>query len=135
MFREDIEDQDRSGRPPTLYIDENVEKLNFDRRVSVRLLADECHVPKMRKICSKMVLSGKAIKEATTTFLMGVHVDAIHGAFNDWEKRRRCSNTEGRTLVVCTFICAYPTFFWGGPCIKEQVGLKNNKNICLSTSL
>lgn len=69
--REDAEDEDRSGRPSTSHSDQNVKKvrnmLNSDRRLSVRMLADECNIPKstvhrivtedlgMRKICAKMV--------------------------------------------------------------------------------
>lgn len=69
--REDVEDEQRSGRPSTAHTLDNVAKvraaLNTDRRLSVRLIADKVELPKsivheiittelqMRKICAKLV--------------------------------------------------------------------------------
>jgi len=73
--REDAEDEDHPGlhpgRPPSANDDKNVKNLrdmlNTDRRMSVRMLAEKCNVPRstvhrivtenlgMRKICAKIV--------------------------------------------------------------------------------
>jgi len=69
--REDVNDDDRSGRPSTSKTDESVEKvrkiLTGDRRLSVRMIAELSDIPKtvvhriltedlqMRKVCAKMV--------------------------------------------------------------------------------
>lgn len=69
--RENVEDEDRSGRPSTSRTDQNVQKvrdvLNSDRRLSVRMIAEEVRLDKMtvhsiitkdlsmRKICAKLV--------------------------------------------------------------------------------
>ncbi|XP_029163422.1 protein GVQW3-like [Nylanderia fulva] len=69
--REEVDDEPRPGRPSTTLTDENVQKirhkLNSDRRLSVRMIAEECNMPKtivheiirdqlgMRKICAKLV--------------------------------------------------------------------------------
>ncbi|KAM7298352.1 putative uncharacterized protein FLJ37770 isoform X1 [Ixodes scapularis] len=69
--RESVNDDDRSGRPSTSQTDDSVQKvrhvLDKDRRLSVRMVADECGIPKtivhriltedlqMRKVCAKMV--------------------------------------------------------------------------------
>ena len=69
--REDVNDDDRSGRPSTSKTDESVEKvrkiLTGDRRLSVRMIAEPSDVPKtvvhriltedsqMRKVCAKTV--------------------------------------------------------------------------------
>jgi len=69
--REEVDDEPRPGRLSTTLTDENVQKirgkLNSDRRLSVRMIAEECYVPKtivheiikdqfgMRKIWAKLV--------------------------------------------------------------------------------
>ncbi|XP_046396633.1 histone-lysine N-methyltransferase SETMAR-like [Ischnura elegans] len=69
--REDVEDDDRSGRPSTSRNDDNLAKvrevLNSDRRLSIRLIADRVNLNygtvfqmvtedlAMRKICAKLV--------------------------------------------------------------------------------
>ncbi|KAJ8935472.1 hypothetical protein NQ318_009597 [Aromia moschata] len=69
--REEVDDEDRAGRPSTTTTADNVtrvrELLNSDRRLSVRLMADMLTIPKtqvyeivtnhigMRKVCAKMV--------------------------------------------------------------------------------
>lgn len=69
--REEVDDEDRAGRPSTTTTADNVkwvrELLNSDRRLSVRLMADMLNIPKtqvheivtndigMRKVCAKMV--------------------------------------------------------------------------------
>ena len=67
--REEVEDDHRSGRPSTCRTDENVErvrqKVRSDRRLTVRMIADELGMKSewriitkdlgMRKICEKMV--------------------------------------------------------------------------------
>ena len=69
--REAVEDEQRSGRPSTSRTDENVAfikaAMDRDRRLNVRLIADEVGIPKtvvhriitetlnMRKICAKLV--------------------------------------------------------------------------------
>lgn len=69
--RDAVDDDDRSGRPSTSKTDDTVQKvrqrLDQDRRMSVRMLAEEIGVPKsvvhriltedfnMRKVCAKMV--------------------------------------------------------------------------------
>lgn len=69
--REDIEDEQRTGRPSTSHSLDNVAKvkavLDSDRRLSVRLIADKVGLPKsivheivttelqMRKVCAKLV--------------------------------------------------------------------------------
>ena len=69
--RENIDDNERSGRPSTSQTDQNVEKvrkvLYGDRRLSVRMIGEDCNMPKsnvyriltdelgMRKVCAKMV--------------------------------------------------------------------------------
>ena len=69
--REEVEDDHRSGRPSTSRTDENGErvrqKVRNDRRLSVRIIADELGMNSewvwriitkdlgMRKICAKMV--------------------------------------------------------------------------------
>ncbi|KAJ8959843.1 hypothetical protein NQ318_011576 [Aromia moschata] len=68
--REEVDDEDRTGRPSTTTTADNVtrvrELLNSDRRLSVRLMADMLNIPKtqvyeivtnhigMRKVCAKM---------------------------------------------------------------------------------
>lgn len=69
--REEVADEARSGRPSTSRDDNAIEKvrvlLNTDRRLSVRLIADQLDIPKsvvyrivtedfqMRKVCAKLV--------------------------------------------------------------------------------
>jgi len=69
--REDVEDEERIGRPSTPRTSDNVAKvkavLDSDRRLSVRLTADQVGLPKsiaheiittelqMRKVCAKLV--------------------------------------------------------------------------------
>ncbi|XP_014487170.1 PREDICTED: putative uncharacterized protein FLJ37770 isoform X2 [Dinoponera quadriceps] len=69
--REDVEDEERAGRPTSTRTHKNVAKvrqlLNCDRRLSVRLIAQELHLVKstvysivtddlqMRKVCAKLV--------------------------------------------------------------------------------
>ena len=69
--REDVEDNPRSGRPTTSRTNENVErvreKVRSDRRLTVRMIADELNMNservwsiitedlRMRKVCAKMV--------------------------------------------------------------------------------
>ncbi|XP_071453429.1 protein GVQW3-like [Hetaerina americana] len=69
--REEVDDEPRPGRPSTTLTGESVRKirdvLNSDRRLSVRMIAEQCNVPKttvheiireqlqMRKICAKLV--------------------------------------------------------------------------------
>ena len=69
--RENAEDEERSGRPTTAHTTNNAERvkaaLNTDRRLSVRLIADQTELPKsivheiittelnMRKVCAKLV--------------------------------------------------------------------------------
>jgi histone-lysine N-methyltransferase SETMAR len=69
--REDVEDDERPGRPVTMKTDENVDKVRTlvrnDRRLSFRMLAEELNVDKetvrqiltenlkMIKVCAKMV--------------------------------------------------------------------------------
>ena len=69
--REDVEDDPKSGRPTTSRINENVErvreKVRSDRRLTVRMIADELSMNServwriitedlgMRKVCAKMV--------------------------------------------------------------------------------
>ena len=69
--RENVEDEERSGRPTTACTSDNAERvkavLNSDRRLSVRLIADKSNLPKsivheiiatelnMRKVCAKLV--------------------------------------------------------------------------------
>lgn len=69
--REDVEDEQRAGRSTATRTDENVAKvrelLNSDRRLSIRLIAQEVHLAKstvhsivtddlqMRKMCAKLV--------------------------------------------------------------------------------
>ena len=69
--REDVEDDPRSGRPTTSRTNENVEcvreKVHSDRRLTVRMIADELSMNServwriitedlgMRKVCAKMV--------------------------------------------------------------------------------
>ena len=70
-FREDVEDDPRSGRPTTSRTNENVEhvreKVPRDRRLTVRMIADELNMNServwriitedlgMSKVCAKMV--------------------------------------------------------------------------------
>ena len=70
-FREDVEDDPKSGRPTTSRTNENVErvreKVRSDRRLTVRMIADELSMNServwriitedlgMRKVCAKMV--------------------------------------------------------------------------------
>ena len=48
--RESVNDDDRSGRPSTSQTDDSVQKvrqvLDKDRRLSVRMIAEECGIPK-----------------------------------------------------------------------------------------
>lgn len=69
--REEVEDDERSGRPVTVRSDENVQKINgivrTDRRLSIRMIADMVNTNRetvrqilhdelnMTKICAKMV--------------------------------------------------------------------------------
>ncbi|CAN8003290.1 unnamed protein product [Ixodes hexagonus] len=69
--RESVNDDDRSGRPSTSQTDDSVQKvrqvLDKDRQLSVRMIAEECGIPKtivhriltedlqMSKVCAKMV--------------------------------------------------------------------------------
>lgn len=69
--REEVEDDERSGRPVTVRSDENVQKINgivrTDRRLSTRMIADMVNTNRetvrqilhdelnMTKICAKMV--------------------------------------------------------------------------------
>jgi septation ring formation regulator EzrA len=69
--REEVSDEPRSGRPSTSTTDDNVARvraeLNSDRRLSVRMIADNLNIPKtivhelvteklnMRKVCAKLV--------------------------------------------------------------------------------
>lgn len=69
--RESVEDESRAGRPSTSRTDDNVQRvrdvLNSDRRLSVRMIADQIGIDKMtvhnivsedlamRKICAKLV--------------------------------------------------------------------------------
>jgi histone-lysine N-methyltransferase SETMAR len=69
--REDVEDDDRSGRPCTSKTDENVQKVEEivrnDRRLSIRMIAEMVHIDKetvrqilhdnlnMTKVCAKVV--------------------------------------------------------------------------------
>ncbi|XP_050527794.1 protein GVQW3-like [Daktulosphaira vitifoliae] len=69
--REDVHDEQRIGRPVSTHTDANVKKvrdvLNNDRRLSIRMIADEVGIDKMtvhniitndlgmRKICAKLV--------------------------------------------------------------------------------
>ncbi|CAN7938004.1 unnamed protein product [Ixodes hexagonus] len=69
--RESVNDDDRSGRPSTSQTDDSVRKvrqvLDKDRRLSVRMIAERCGIPKtivhriltgdlqMSKACAKMV--------------------------------------------------------------------------------
>ena len=71
MGREDVQDDQRAGRPVSATADENVTKvrnlLDSDRRLNVRLIAQELHLRKssvhsivtdhlnMRKVCAKLV--------------------------------------------------------------------------------
>jgi hypothetical protein len=69
--REDVEDDERPGRPITMKTDENVDKVRTlvrnDRRLSIRMTAEELNVDKetvrqiltenlkMKTVCAKMV--------------------------------------------------------------------------------
>ncbi|KAJ8942388.1 hypothetical protein NQ318_016636 [Aromia moschata] len=69
--REDVNDENRAGRPSTSSFDDNVKRmrdlLNTDRRLSVRLISETLDIKKsivheivseslgMRKVCAKLV--------------------------------------------------------------------------------
>jgi predicted transcriptional regulator len=69
--REDVEDDERPGRPVTMKTDENVDKVRTlvrnDCRLSIRMIAEELNVAKetvrhilteyfkMKEVCAKMV--------------------------------------------------------------------------------
>jgi hypothetical protein len=69
--REDVEDDERPGRPVTMKTDKNVDKVRTlvrnDRRLSIRMIAEELNVDKetarqiftqnlkMKKVCANMV--------------------------------------------------------------------------------
>ncbi|KAE9536204.1 hypothetical protein AGLY_007427 [Aphis glycines] len=102
--REDVEDDERSGRPSTSIIDENVKKVEKmvmnDRRITIREVADEVGIsidmapcdfflfPKLKRpMKGRRFSSIEEIKAESLRVLKDMPKSEYQECFEDWKKR------------------------------------------------